>query len=724
MRPLLHSIALIILGMFAHNIYGAPITSTSTTAKPQSALEMVDDELQPPLLSESDERSLIANIFGGTLSRDEAKLTLQRALDMLQKPRVKPAERDRRTRNMDTEAKALLRAMTGEASIGSTSDEDTEHDEHVNNDSDYCERFEFAGRRNLSMSTMRKIVELHDRGFSVRAIQAQYKWYMPKHLPPMRRCIETGGSPSSRLKDINDYVLQRVQETIQNRHPLHEYMIRNWAERRAAELGVDFRASSGWLHNFKTRNEIVSRKITEYTSRAEVNRQAAIQASIQEFRRDFSSIESQFRRAMIINMDQTGFAYEIYRDRTLTWKGSRDVAINIDQQNKRTHSYTSQPMISRDGHLIGKLLLCMQEQRGRFGPNVEQQVRQLEEKFGNIVVLASASGKMSSDLTRDWIKKVLLPAVRERITSLDTDTETISLENLSLDDDVFEEGDQSDSRLDEEVDRRCHAARVQRGREACVANERPTCLEFTQRAPICLDPYPNARCMEQLNSTATTRCYNRPHTLLLLDSWGGHSSEVMQNNLRQYGIRVLLIPKKTTGDLQPLDITFMRQYKRFVKIVVEAAILNDMLTNVTSREGIINLHSLIWNQFGSEAYTDMLRYAWRNTDESFDNSELSVRPPPPMVQEVQFNFHGSKKCEVSNCSSHAFIRCSHCRKYLCLQHFLERKCFHAVNDQRAGPSSDTEAGPSGTKPMREEYPHLFDDDDDDFDPDLFAKKRN
>lgn len=694
-------------------------------------MEIVDEEIERPLLEESVERSFIAGIFGGTLSRDETKHTLQRALDMLQKPKVKPAQRDRRSRNMDAEAKALLRAMTGEASIGSTSDEESvgERRERPSDDPNYCDRYEWAGNRNISVDTMKKVLEMHARGDSVRAIKAKYSWYTPKKIPQFRRCIETGGSPASKLKNINEYVLERVQETIRNRHPLHDYMIRNWGERRAAEIGAtDFQASTGWLYNFKTRNGIVSRKITEYTSRAEVDQQSAIASSIEAFRRDFASIESQFRRAMILNMDQTGFSYEIYRDRTLTWKGSRNVTINIDQQNKRTHSYTAQPIISRDGNVVGKLLLCLQEPHGRFGPIVSRQVRELEERYRNIVVFASSSGKMSTNLTRQWISDVLLPSIRDRLTSIDTDTETISdIEHLSLEDDVFEE-DQP-SRLDEEADRRCHDARMSRGRQSCILNEQRTCLDFTQRERICLDPWPNARCMDRLNASSTSRCYNRPHSLLLLDAWGGHSSEVMQNNLRQYGIRVLMIPKKTTGELQPLDVTFMRQYKRFVKLVTEEAILNGILSNVTSRDGIINLHSLIWNQFGSEAYTDMLRYAWRNTDPSFENRELSVRPPPPMVQEIQFNFDGGKKCEIPNCNQHAFIRCSHCKKHLCLNHFLGRKCFHPVEEQRAGPSGQSssasrpEPSREGTSRAREDYPQLFDEeDDDDFDPDLFANR--
>lgn len=97
---------------------------------------------------------------------------------------------------------------------------------------------------------------------------------------------------------------------------------------------------------------------------------------------------------------------------------------------------------------------------------------------------------------------------------------------------------------------------------------------------------------------------------------------------------------------------------------------------VTDRSGIINMHSLIWDQFNSPAYHDMLRYAWHNTDIGYDDEELHEGSPPHLVQDVQFDFNTGQRCEHQDCSDYAFIRCSHCRRHLCIKHFLERICFH------------------------------------------------
>lgn len=164
--------------------------------------------------------------------------------------------------------------------------------------------------------------------------------------------------------------------------------------------------------------------------------------------------------------------------------------------------------------------------------------------------------------------------------------------------------------------------------------------------------------------------------------------------------------------------------KHAVKRIFEAALdpANGVeLSYINSRDGIINIHSLVWNQFGSENYTDELRFAWQHTDPSWSYDEMRVRPKPICVLEIQFDFdvsrcqhqeHGSN----STCRQPAFVRCSHCGKVLCLKHFLDRLCFHDVTEERAGPS--------GTNQNRiAESNDDTDYDDDDFNPSAFRHLR-
>jgi len=75
-----------------------------------------------------------------------------------------------------------------------------------------------------------------------------------------------------------------------------------------------------------------------------------------------------------------------------------------------------------------------------------------------------------------------------------------------------------------------------------------------------------------LDRLASRRCYNRPHSWILVDSWGGHSDQEMIEEFRALGVEAHIISLHTTGLRQPLDVTFMRQYKRFVKRIIEEAI--------------------------------------------------------------------------------------------------------------------------------------------------------
>lgn len=186
-------------------------------------------------------------------------------------------------------------------------------------------------------------------------------------------------------------------------------------------------------------------------------------------------------------------------------------------------------------------------------------------------------------------------------------------------------------------------------------------------------------CNNYALNIAQRQCRTRPAVMLLGDSWGGNKNIQFQRRLREIATKFILIPKLTTAHLQPLDVGFNRQYKIFVTRLMNAAYHERKVAEITSREGHINVHSLIWNQFGSPAYRDMIRRAWHNTDPEFNVTELS-RQPVAVVRDIQFSFPPGSQCQHAGHSRPAFIRCSHCGKLLCLQHFLERVCFHEGED--------------------------------------------
>lgn len=344
-----------------------------------------------------------------------------------------------------------------------------------------------------------------------------------------------------------------------------------------------------------------------------------------------------------------------------------------------THSYTVQPMISRDGKTFGKLLLVLQEPTtGTFGPRIAIRVRDFERLYGNIRVFASKSGKLSSQLIQRWLVEVLQPAIRGTLRSVDTDTDIGSeYETLSADNEVF-------------------------GEPSVNSTSAPDSRSTDRRGP--------------------ERVYRHPHSLLIVDSWSGQTSEALIDHLQRRGIDFLIIPKLTTKFIQPLDVGFNLQHKKFLKRIYEAALdpsSGVSISSLDSRDGLINAHSLIWNQFGSESYTDMIRHSWHNTDPHYSLDELSRRPPPRGVIDIQFTFDQTR-CQHhdhetnTTCSRPAFLKCSHCGKILCLKHFLDRVCFHESNEDRARPS--------GTQAISIVQTSGDDTEHDDFDPDLFRNR--
>jgi hypothetical protein len=328
----------------------------------------------------------------------------------------------------------------------------------------------------------------------------------------------------------------------------------------------------------------------------------------------------------------------------MSWTGERDTLGYVDQPNKATHTYTVQPIVSRDGKLIGKLLICFQERGGRFGPRVEPQVRELENRYGNIHVLASQSGKMSVALMHEWLDRVVFPELRRQ--------------GISGDDEVNFSPPQNTARY-------------------------VVCPNSTTTTAA-------SECSAQENVAQNESDYQ---VLLLGDSWGGNTNAQILHRLNQNGVRFMQIPPHTTSELQPLDISLLRQYKYFVHRIYYRLALDGRIQEATSRSGLMNIHSLVYNQFSAPLYADLIRHGWRNLDRLQPGERnvdaLSTEP-------LQFSFNPARRCQVANCTHFGFVQCAHCGKVLCIDHFLNRTHFHEDSPQ---PSTSGSSGGSSSEDL-------------------------
>lgn len=91
----------------------------------------------------------------------------------------------------------------------------------------------------------------------------------------------------------------------------------------------------------------------------------------------------------------------------------RQTFVSTKNPSKCTHSYTAQYTVSLDGSLLPKVFLCLQESKDEFGPMVKVRVERLAEELGNVHVICSKSGKLTTRLYMEYLTSVLKPCVED-----------------------------------------------------------------------------------------------------------------------------------------------------------------------------------------------------------------------------------------------------------------------------------------------------------------------
>jgi hypothetical protein len=91
-------------------------------------------------------------------------------------------------------------------------------------------------------------------------------------------------------------------------------------------------------------------------------------------------------------------------DEVMSHKGKKITTGSVRSINATTHSYTVQPTITLDGHLLSSLYLCLKEPKGHMSENIRSHLF----KTSNVVITCSSSGKLTTSLVEYWRDHVLL----------------------------------------------------------------------------------------------------------------------------------------------------------------------------------------------------------------------------------------------------------------------------------------------------------------------------
>lgn len=163
--------------------------------------------------------------------------------------------------------------------------------------------------------------------------------------------------------------------------------------------------------------------------------------------------------------------------------------------------------------------------------------------------------------------------------------------------------------------------------------------------------------------------------LHIVDSWSGHTnvdsySKFFGEANNKPDITLKVIPEKCTPISQPLDTTFHRQLKYLAReilagleVFVNTHGINSE-DNWNTRRGIIKLQSFLHFQLTAPIFKPLIQYSW------YSSGLTDYKPEFRNVKEVCFTYDDSDPlhCEMQNCRDQRFLKCSNCRKCICLHH--------------------------------------------------------
>lgn len=211
--------------------------------------------------------------------------------------------------------------------------------------------------------------------------------------------ISNGGNRIEKLKEISEFVLSKFNEAIQKSLTVHDLDLRRWALQARDKISFPsrlFTASMKWVHEFKKRHRIVSRKINKFVTRKTIENKKKLEQEAKTFVEKIKSDISLVGVENVLNSNQSGFNLEMHTGRTLSFTGQATVEALTQSVNSMTHSYTIQPLISANGVLFSPLLIVLQEKDGKFGAIVKKNLFEP----ANVHVLASNSGKLTNNLVK------------------------------------------------------------------------------------------------------------------------------------------------------------------------------------------------------------------------------------------------------------------------------------------------------------------------------------
>jgi hypothetical protein len=186
---------------------------------------------------------------------------------------------------------------------------------------------------------------LEKRGRTFKSVKQRFKKISERQFRRFYAQAINGGSKNEKWKLVDEFVWEQFQDARKKLKPVHDDDIKKWALTAAGSNDLASSISSRWIASWKSRRGVVSRKVSRIWPTAKLQKAEAVAAAAIDFRKEVLEKLADYDPDMILNTDQSGYQYEFFSGRTLSFKGENATPLAIRSMNKTTHSYTIQPTL-------------------------------------------------------------------------------------------------------------------------------------------------------------------------------------------------------------------------------------------------------------------------------------------------------------------------------------------------------------------------------------------
>lgn len=149
-------------------------------------------------------------------------------------------------------------------------------------------------------------------------------------------------------------------------------------------------------------------------------------------------------------------------------------------------------------------------------------------------------------------------------------------------------------------------------------------------------------------------------SLLLLDSWPGFNQMMKLPIVNTHKLQIVVFPPGTTGELQPLDLQFNRQFKNFLQQIQQEIRRADTTFIISKRANLLQILSFVYNQIKAPIFKNWIKAGFVQLG--------MIRTQSSYVVPAQYCLDPTKTGghHCSKCVKFSTIQCAHCDVLFCI----------------------------------------------------------